>query len=81
MAFTLPQLPYAKNALEPHVSAATLELHHGKHHKTYVDKLNELLQGNPLASSSLEDIVRAASGPAPATSASTLAPTPGTSCR
>ncbi len=45
MAYTLPQLPYATDALAPHISAATLEVHHGKHHQTYVDKLNELTDG------------------------------------
>ena len=42
MAFELPALPYAQDALEPHISAETLEFHYGKHHKTYVDKLNGL---------------------------------------
>ena len=43
MSFTLPELPYAKNALEPHISEETLEFHYGKHHKTSVDKLNPLV--------------------------------------
>ena len=43
MAFTLPDLPFAKDALGPHMSAETLDFHHGKHHKAYVDKVNELL--------------------------------------
>jgi len=59
MAFQLPLLPYAKNALEPAMSARTLEFHHEKHHKTYVDTLNKLVDGTPLASQSLEDIIRA----------------------
>jgi Fe-Mn family superoxide dismutase len=46
MPFTLPPLPYALDALEPHLSRETLELHHGKHHQTYVDKLNELVEGS-----------------------------------
>ena len=57
MAFTLPPLPYAANALEPHISQRTLEFHHGKHHDTYVKKLNELIEGKPYAKLSLEDIV------------------------
>ena len=43
MAFTLPDLPFAKDALAPHMSAETLDFHHGKHHKAYVDKTNELI--------------------------------------
>ena len=59
---TLPDLPYAKNALEPHISAETLEYHHGKHHATYVKVLNGLLPGSGLEGASLEDIIRKASG-------------------
>ena len=59
MAFELPPLPYPKNALEPHMSAKTLEFHHGKHHKAYVETLNKLIEGTPLAGKSLEDIIRA----------------------
>ena len=62
MAFSLPELPYAKNALEPHISAETLEYHYGKHHQTYVDKLNGLVEGTDKANQSLEDIIRSASG-------------------
>ncbi len=62
MAFTLPDLPYAKDALEPHISAETLEYHYGKHHQTYVDKLNGLVEGTEFADKSLEDIIRASSG-------------------
>jgi len=62
MAFSLPELPYAKNALEPHISAETLEYHYGKHHKTYVDKLNGLVEGTDMADKSLEDIIRNSSG-------------------
>ena len=51
MAFELPPLPYAKDALEPAMSAKTLEFHHDKHHKAYVDTLNKLIEGTPLASS------------------------------
>ncbi len=62
MAFTLPELPYSKDALAPHISAETLEFHHGKHHNAYVTKLNELIQGTEFAEMSLEDIIRKASG-------------------
>lgn len=57
MPITLPELPYAKDALEPHVSARTLEFHHGKHHQAYVTKTNELIAGTPLEGKSLEDII------------------------
>ena len=53
----LPALPYAENALEPHISATTVALHHGKHHQGYVDKTNALLQGTDLQDKSLEQIV------------------------
>ncbi len=62
MAFELPSLPYDKNALEPHISAETLDFHYGKHHKTYVDKLNGLVEGTDMADKSLEDVVKASSG-------------------
>ena len=62
MAHTLPELPYAMDALEPHISRETLEYHYGKHHKTYVDKLNGLIEGTEFADASLEDIVRKSSG-------------------
>ena len=62
MAFTLPDLPYPKNALEPHISAETLEYHYGKHHQTYVDKLNGLVEGTEDADKPLEDIIRNSSG-------------------
>ncbi len=57
MAFTLPELPYSKDALAPHISAETLEYHHGKHHKAYVDNLNKLLDGKPEGSKSLEEVI------------------------
>jgi Fe-Mn family superoxide dismutase len=60
MAFELPKLPYAIDALAPHMSAETLEFHHGKHHKTYVDKLNGLVEGKDLATKSLIEVTRAA---------------------
>ncbi|MGM0554188.1 MAG: superoxide dismutase [Pseudomonadota bacterium] len=60
MAYELPDLPYAKNALEPHISAETLEYHHDKHHATYVTKLNGLLPGSEFENASLEDIIKKA---------------------
>lgn len=62
MTFELPPLPYAKNALAPHISEETLEYHHGKHHKTYVDKLNGLIPGTPFEGKSLEEIVKTSTG-------------------
>ncbi len=62
MAFELPALPYEKNALEPHISQETLEFHHGKHHNTYVQKLNGLIEGTEFADKSLEEIIKASSG-------------------
>jgi len=60
--FTLPQLPYSKDALAPHLSAETLEYHHGKHHKAYVDNLNKLVDGKPEANKSLEELVMSSDG-------------------
>jgi Fe-Mn family superoxide dismutase len=60
MAFELPALPYAQDALAPHISAETLDFHHGKHHKAYVDKLNTLVPGTAFEGKSLEDIIKAA---------------------
>ncbi len=62
MAFELPALPYEKNALEPHISAETLEFHHGKHHQTYVTKLNGLIEGTDFEGKSLEYIVKSSDG-------------------
>ncbi|NEZ04209.1 superoxide dismutase [Fe] [Wenzhouxiangella sp. XN201] len=62
MAFSLPELPYAKDALEPHISEETLEYHYGKHHQTYVDKLNGMVEGTGDADKSLEEIIRSSSG-------------------
>jgi len=62
MAFELPALPYAQDALAPHISAETLEFHYGKHHKTYVDNLNKLVAGTDDENASLEDIVAKAEG-------------------
>jgi Fe-Mn family superoxide dismutase len=63
MTVQLMPLPYAHDALEPHVSSATLETHHGAHHKAYVDKLNAAIDGSEDADKPLEDIVRSSSGP------------------
>lgn len=62
MAFELPALPYAKDALEPHISSETLDFHYGKHHATYVKKLNGLVEGTAMADMSLEDIVKQSDG-------------------
>ncbi len=62
MAFTLPELPYAKDALAPHISAETLEYHHGKHHQAYVTNLNKLLEGKPEADKSLEEVILGSDG-------------------
>lgn len=62
MAFELPPLPYEMTALEPHISARTLEYHYGKHHSGYVKKLNSMIPGSEFEQSSLQDIIRKASG-------------------
>ncbi|AJQ94523.1 superoxide dismutase [Gynuella sunshinyii] len=62
MTIELPALPYAKNALAPHISEETLEFHYGKHHNTYVVKLNGLIEGTDMAGKSLEEIVKASTG-------------------
>lgn len=62
MSFTLPDLPYARDALAPHISAETLDYHYGKHHKTYVDKLNGMVEGTQYADMSLEEVVRNSEG-------------------
>jgi Fe-Mn family superoxide dismutase len=64
MAITLPELPYAKNALEPVISARTLEFHHGKHHAAYVANTNKLIEGTDLAGADLVAIVKRASADA-----------------
>jgi superoxide dismutase, Fe-Mn family len=58
MAFELPPLPYPNNALEPYISARTLEFHHGKHHQTYVTTLNKLVEGTPMERQSLEQLIK-----------------------
>lgn len=62
MAFELPALPYAINALEPHISQETLEYHHGKHHNTYVVNLNNLVPGTEFEGKSLEEIIKTSNG-------------------
>lgn len=63
MTFTLPELPFPKDSLAPHISSETLDYHHGKHHQAYVTKLNELVGADAsLAGKSLEDLVRTTSG-------------------
>ncbi|MGB5586788.1 MAG: Fe-Mn family superoxide dismutase [Gammaproteobacteria bacterium] len=63
MAHKLPELPYAMDALEPHISRETLEYHYGKHHNAYVVNLNGMLEGTELAGATLEDVIRKSSGP------------------
>ena len=58
MAYTVPPLPYAYDALEPHIDKATMEFHHDKHHQAYVDKANAALEGTPLADAAVEDVLR-----------------------
>jgi Fe-Mn family superoxide dismutase len=58
MAYTLPSLPYPSNALEPHIDAKTMEIHHGKHHNAYVTNLNKALEGKGIAEQSIEDLCR-----------------------
>src|SRR5476649_3109277 len=58
MAFTLPALSYATDALEPHIDKMTMEIHHGKHHQAYVTNLNKALEGKPEADHSIDDIIK-----------------------
>lgn len=62
MPFTLPDLPYPQNALEPHITANTLSFHHGKHHQAYVTNLNNLTKDTPLANLSLEEVIKQSAG-------------------
>ena len=62
MAHELPPLPYANDALQPHISAETIEFHYGKHHQTYVTNLNNLIKGTEFENASLEDIIKKSSG-------------------
>ncbi|WP_028978865.1 superoxide dismutase [Sporocytophaga myxococcoides] len=66
MAFELPALPYAPDALEPHIDKATMEIHHGKHHQAYVTNLNKAIEGTELATKSLEEILKNISKATPA---------------
>jgi Fe-Mn family superoxide dismutase len=66
MAFTLPALPYAPAALEPHIDAMTMQIHHDKHHQAYVDNLNKAVAGTPNESKSLEELVNVAGTLSPA---------------
>ncbi len=62
MSYELPELPYAKDALSPHISAETLDYHHGKHHAAYTNKLNAMLPGSGFEEASLDDIIKKAEG-------------------
>ena len=62
MSFSLPALPYALDALQPHISAETLEFHYGKHHQTYVTNLNALTEGSDMAQATLEEVVTKSTG-------------------
>ncbi len=66
MAFTLSPLPYAKDALEPHIDAQTMEIHHDRHHQAYVDNLNKAIDGTEHAEKSLEELVKSAGSISPA---------------
>lgn len=66
MAFTLPALPYAHDALEPHIDTLTMQIHHGKHHQAYVDNLNKAIAGTPNENKSLEELVKNAGSISPA---------------
>lgn len=57
MAYTLPELPYAKDALEPHIDARTMEIHHGKHHAAYINNVNAAIAGTALENKSVEDLI------------------------
>lgn len=64
MAITLPDLPYARTALAPHISEQTLDFHYGKHHQAYVDNLNKMIDGTPHADASLKEIIKDSAGDA-----------------
>ncbi|HTR31157.1 MAG TPA: superoxide dismutase [Puia sp.] len=66
MAFSLPALPYAFDALEPHIDATTMQIHHGKHHQAYVDNLNKAIAGTPNENKSLEELIAKAGTISPA---------------
>jgi Fe-Mn family superoxide dismutase len=63
MAFSLPPIPYERDALAPHISAETLDYHYGKHHRGYVTNLNKLIEGKPEAAKSLEELILSSEGP------------------
>ena len=62
MAFELPKLPYANNALEPYISEKTIEFHYGKHHQAYVNNVNSLVKGTAFENATLEEIIKLADG-------------------
>ena len=62
MPLELPELPYSRTALQPHISAETLDLHHGRHHRGYVDTVNARIAGTELAEATLEEIVQHSQG-------------------
>lgn len=64
MAFTLPALPYAKDALAPYINSTTLDFHYDKHHQTYLTNLNKLLEGTPLANETLDSVIQKSAGKA-----------------
>src|SRR6195952_3946439 len=66
MAFTLPALPYAHDALEPHIDTTTMQIHHGKHHQAYVDNLNKAIAGTPNEGKTIEELVKNAGTISPA---------------
>ncbi|WP_018616131.1 superoxide dismutase [Segetibacter koreensis] len=66
MAFTLPQLPYAPDALEPYIDAQTMQIHHGKHHQAYIDNLNKAIAGTDNENKSLEELIASAGSISPA---------------
>lgn len=66
MAFTLPALPYAHDALEPHIDKETMQIHHGKHHQAYVDNLNKAIAGTEHENKSLDELIEAAGSISPA---------------
>jgi len=66
MSFTLPTLPYAHDALEPHIDTLTMQIHHGKHHQAYVDNLNKAIAGTPNEEKTLEELVKHAGTISPA---------------
>ena len=66
MAFTLPALPYAHDALEPHIDTTTMQIHHGKHHQAYIDNLNKAITGTPNENKSLDELIASAGSISPA---------------